>query len=579
MATPTYIEWFAGVGGFRLALDAAGFRCVWSCEIDPKCRRVYAERFGHEPQAQDIRSVDPAGIPDADLWLGGFPCQDLSVAGRRKGLRELNRSGLVFRLLELAAARRLPWILLENVSGLFSSQGGADFGLLLAEMGKLWPAVGWATLDAQHFGVPQRRRRVFFIGGPGIESVRQVLFESESRQRDLAQGEKERSIAAGEIARSLGGVGGGQDFGANKGTLVQETKANTEKDIVKQAVSSKWAKNSSGPSGDEHHNLVIGTIRNHVRPGSNTDLTVVCENGSDIQVQKTKAPCLRNPKAQTKNAVAFIHTADAGQNQDPVKRDDKSDALDTSGPGAVAFEPRYYTRDNKTGGAPKDKAGITNAHKAGDSAPFVFQPRVARNDRGAPDDVSPPLTAEAGQTGKGDSSPHVVQTAPTIEEHYSRTGNERTEAERLVAFTQNSRSEVRELGEKTGAVTSEPGAQQQNYLAASLSQRMRGQDDACADNVQPIAPMQVRRLTPTECERLQGFADGHTCLCGTRSDCPDRRIPRWLDPKTFHLGGCGHSACGCRCSEGQRYKQMGNAVAVPVIRWIADRLYRQIGQP
>jgi DNA (cytosine-5)-methyltransferase 1 len=82
----------------------------------------------------------------------------------------------------------------------------------------------------------------------------------------------------------------------------------------------------------------------------------------------------------------------------------------------------------------------------------------------------------------------------------------------------------------------------------------------------------VRRLTPTETERLQGFPDGFSCLCAVRPDCPDRRIPPWLDPRTFTLGGCGHSACGCKCPDSPRYKAMGNAVAVPVVRWIVDRL-------
>lgn len=82
----------------------------------------------------------------------------------------------------------------------------------------------------------------------------------------------------------------------------------------------------------------------------------------------------------------------------------------------------------------------------------------------------------------------------------------------------------------------------------------------------------VRRLTPTETERLQGFPDGWSCLCGARPDCPNRRIPPWVDPATFKLGGCGHSVCGCKCPDSPRYKQMGNAVAVPVVRWIADRL-------
>lgn len=87
-----------------------------------------------------------------------------------------------------------------------------------------------------------------------------------------------------------------------------------------------------------------------------------------------------------------------------------------------------------------------------------------------------------------------------------------------------------------------------------------------------FTPMTVRRLTPTEAERLQGLADGWTCLCQVGLDCPNRRIPPWLDPSTFKLGGCGHSACGCECTDSNRYRSLGNSVAVPVICWIARRL-------
>jgi site-specific DNA-cytosine methylase len=82
----------------------------------------------------------------------------------------------------------------------------------------------------------------------------------------------------------------------------------------------------------------------------------------------------------------------------------------------------------------------------------------------------------------------------------------------------------------------------------------------------------VRRFTCSEVERLQGFPDGHTCLCGVRPDCPLRRVPPWIDATKVRLGGCGHSACGCKCSDGYRYRQMGNAAAISVVRWIADRL-------
>jgi DNA (cytosine-5)-methyltransferase 1 len=82
----------------------------------------------------------------------------------------------------------------------------------------------------------------------------------------------------------------------------------------------------------------------------------------------------------------------------------------------------------------------------------------------------------------------------------------------------------------------------------------------------------VRRFTPTEVERLQGLPDGHTCTCQVRPDCPDRRIPPWVDRGKIILKGCGHSMCGCKCGDGARYRSIGNSVAVPVLEWIGRRL-------
>ena len=98
-----FFDWFAGIGGFRLGLEQAGHTCVGACEINKHARKIYAARFGHEPMFGDINLVRPEEIPEADLWCGGFPCQDLSTAGRRAGIGGA-RSGLVWKLLELVEA-------------------------------------------------------------------------------------------------------------------------------------------------------------------------------------------------------------------------------------------------------------------------------------------------------------------------------------------------------------------------------------------------------------------------------------------------------------------------------------------
>jgi len=149
---------FTGVGGADLGLERAGFSIAWQCELDAWKRSVLAAHWPDVPIYDDITTLhDPALV---DLLIGGFPCQDLSVAGKRKGFTG-ERSILAFEFLRLAESLRPRWLLLENVPGLLSSNRGRDLARLLDEVGTI--GYGWAfrILDARYFGVPQRRRRVF----------------------------------------------------------------------------------------------------------------------------------------------------------------------------------------------------------------------------------------------------------------------------------------------------------------------------------------------------------------------------------------------------------------------------------
>jgi DNA (cytosine-5)-methyltransferase 1 len=136
----------------------------------------------------------------ADLIYGGFPCQDVSVAGKRGGLAA-ERSGLWFEFERILSELRPRWALIENVPGLLSSNNGNDFRVILNGLCELGYSVGWTILDAQNFGVPQRRRRVFVIAGPGVESVRAVLSLCESCSGDT----KTSGPPGEEVAGTLGG--------------------------------------------------------------------------------------------------------------------------------------------------------------------------------------------------------------------------------------------------------------------------------------------------------------------------------------------------------------------------------------
>jgi DNA (cytosine-5)-methyltransferase 1 len=225
---PTVLSLFSGVGGFDLGLERAGFRIVAQCDNDPFCNKVLAKHWPGVTRYDDVRRISHAlfaggrdanadtAHPAPSLVCGGFPCQDLSVAGKRAGLSG-ERSGLWFEFHRVLSELRPAFCLIENVPGLLSSNEGRDFAIVLDGLGQLWPAVGWAVLDSQHFGVPQRRRRVYIVGGPSRESVQQVLSVCEG-----GDWHPQTSRAPGQdIARPLGASA--TSFGGQRYDLDNET--------------------------------------------------------------------------------------------------------------------------------------------------------------------------------------------------------------------------------------------------------------------------------------------------------------------------------------------------------------------
>lgn len=269
----TAVSLFTGVGGLDIGLERAGFTTLLMCEADPWKRSVLAAHWPEVPLHDDVRTLDDA--PPADLVHGGFPCQDVSVAGRRAGLAG-ERTGLYFDALRIVDAVRPRSVLLENVPGLLSSNGGRDFGVVLAELADRGYGVAWRVVDAQHFGVPQRRRRVFVLALAGddpraaAERAGQVLALRESGSGHPATSDEARPRAtagaasgarAGRVVGSLTGTGpgGGWRIGADEaaaGHLVPVAPYLGADGRVNGSVTAKWAKGSGGPAGDEAYNLI-----------------------------------------------------------------------------------------------------------------------------------------------------------------------------------------------------------------------------------------------------------------------------------------------------------------------------------
>ncbi len=171
---------FSGIGGMDLGLERAGMRVAWQVEIDQNCQRVLRHHWPEVARYGDVREVRGQDLEPIDLLVGGFPCQDVSAAGRRAGLVG-ERSGLFYEFVRIAAELAPAWILIENVPGLLSSRRGRDMGAVLGVLADL--GYGWAyrVLNAQWFGVPQRRHRVFIVGRAGglADRAAEVLFEPE----------------------------------------------------------------------------------------------------------------------------------------------------------------------------------------------------------------------------------------------------------------------------------------------------------------------------------------------------------------------------------------------------------------
>jgi DNA (cytosine-5)-methyltransferase 1 len=317
----TAVSLFDGIGGFPLALAQHGVRTVATVEIDAAAAGVTAEYFPDAKHLTDVTEVTAddllaAGFcPRCGLLAAGWPCQDLSLAGRRLGLGGA-RSGLFFEIVRLAAGLRPRWLVLENVPGLLSAvcscpglgvcgagctdphpvRGGAcgsgrcmelhggAMGAVLGALAELGYGFAYRVLDAQHFGVPQRRRRVVIVGCLGDRAApAAVLLEPEGGGRDPAAGRAARAGTAdrtagqpdraGEVVNALtsnmaGGGGGADDNTAQGGHLIASLSA------AAPSVTAHHGRNNPG------QDALIGfdpadTLRSHPRPGSNSNGAVV----------------------------------------------------------------------------------------------------------------------------------------------------------------------------------------------------------------------------------------------------------------------------------------------------------------
>lgn len=552
MTRPTYGSLFSGVGGMDMGFDTH-MDCVFQVEWDKHAQSILRRHWPDVPKWNDVQEVNGADLPPCDVLTFGSPCQDLSVAGKRAGL-DGGRSSMFYEAIRIIKEMRdatssrptgpLPRIAVwENVPGALSSNGGKDFGVVLDELAHLGAvAIEWRVLDAQHFGVPQRRRRVFVVAifdpATAERCPDPLLPVSEGRRGDFAKGRKKGQDVAGSVATSVdaGGVWA----------------AGSDDDILRTSVCSKWAKGSGGPSGSEHYNMVVSNsthpfvkarrahndtddetwVEGEVTPtlnafdnGGESRATVLMPVITQEVVETLKARGYKGANTEEAAGGQLIVEAPTpiifdGTRHDDFRMDTEivptlKQRMGTGGgqvpmvaePVAASFKPGASAKAYGIG-YEEEMAPTLESGGGGNNKPAIIQPvtvfqpgAMIRLGGGVSDDIVPTLRAEAK---RGDNEPHIAQPIA-----FESTGGS-------WGVNEGDTSPPIKVG--TGLEIASPPA-----IATGLA---------------------VRRLSPLECERLMGWNDFHT---------------RWTDE-------------GKEQADTHRYKQCGNGVAAPVARWIAGHL-------
>ena len=202
-----YISLFSGIEAASVAWQPLGFEPVAFSEIDPYCRALLDYYYPNVPNLGDITNVNFKKYRNkCDIIIGGSPCQSFSIAGNRTG--RAGESGLMAEYIRAVREVRPRWFVWENVPGAFSVERGQAFRQFLSEMEKLGYCLSWRVLDAQYFGLAQRRKRVYAVGSFGDASSAEILFEPESLRGDYSSSREVRQALAAEVdGRTVGDDG------------------------------------------------------------------------------------------------------------------------------------------------------------------------------------------------------------------------------------------------------------------------------------------------------------------------------------------------------------------------------------
>lgn len=242
----TFIDFFSGIGGFHSGFERAGMKCVGWCEFDKYAQKSYRAIYDTKGLwfGDDVRKCRGWELPTATLWSFGFPCQDVSIAGKQKGIGRGTRSGLFFEIMRLLDEKeddKPEWIICENVKNLLSIEGGWGFLRVTSEMAKRGYTVQWRIYNSKDYGVPQNRERVYIVGRLRERSGRELLPVARKSERTLKKvisGAQAERVYEPELSCTLSSQGGG--MGAKTGLYMVQKGCKfryPERGVGKRAVS------------------------------------------------------------------------------------------------------------------------------------------------------------------------------------------------------------------------------------------------------------------------------------------------------------------------------------------------------
>lgn len=187
-----FIDFFSGIGGFHSGLELAGMECVGWCEFDKFAQKSYRAMYDTEDLYfnNDVKTIKGKDLPKADLWAFGFPCQDISIAGKQEGIKEGTRSGLfyeIMRLLDECKENKPKWLVCENVKNLLSIDGGGGFLNVVGEMAERGYSIEWKVYNSKNYGVPQSRERIYIVGYYGNSTGQSLLPTRRESQTAIKQ--------------------------------------------------------------------------------------------------------------------------------------------------------------------------------------------------------------------------------------------------------------------------------------------------------------------------------------------------------------------------------------------------------